>query len=206
MPTSISFSIPLKSACVPWCLENIIDKKVQNQALNRLEKLIDWIAMRLYSPYSTLYGAKKERVHFFSDNQAALYDCTKKGIAGLRLNEPLVPGADRRADRRYDFITLFHKRVFFDADLARMTVFGRAAYTDYVLITDGKNPDQVEIQEQEIERTPGIAPRLNQWTVDLNANQDARLHLQGANLALIESFYKAQNVAPVEQRIEEARA
>ena len=201
MASSVNFDIPVHSSWVPRCFERIIDKKVRGVALNCLEKFVDWLATCLYRPYSNLYRDKLERIHFFSDGLAKLYDLTKEGIAGIR-NQPIFP---QPGAFEFDFITLKGVRVFFNRVINHVTAFAREQFTDYVVVRDGPAPDQVVIHEQETARHVQVPPAVNEWTVDLNeVHLDLRVEVgeEGNIVRHNESSYLAEALPPaVEEEV-----
>ncbi len=164
---TIAITIPLHSRWVPSYLEKIIDKRVRDTALSCLEKLVDWIASRLYCPYRRLLDAKLERVHLFSDAKAKLYDCTEQGIAQVKTRPHLRAGEIPFRDD----IMFLGLKVVFPQPPGFELVFAREGFSDYVVVKDGENR-QIQILEQEIPRpeAPHHA-QVNRWRVNLQEVQ-----------------------------------
>jgi len=158
MTQAILHSLPVESRFIPSCLENIIDKKIQDVALNKLERLIHWICSWIYCPYQTLYQAKMARVHTFSDGAAKLFDATTQGIVKI----------DFEWDT--DFIAINHKKVLFNPKHNMEVRFSRKADTDFVVVRDDakRRAGWFEVSEQEISRPGNAKPMAKTWVVDTN--------------------------------------
>lgn len=158
MTQAVIASIPLSSPFVPNCLENLIDKKISGEALNIMQKLIDWICMWFYCPYNILYHKKVARIHTFTDGTAKLYDATKQGIAGIQYSW------------ENDYISLFDKRVYFNPNPQIQIIFSRQAFTNYVVVKDYdiRGANWFQIIEQETPRANNNAPMEKSWLVNAN--------------------------------------
>jgi hypothetical protein len=159
MTQAVVASIPVESPYVPGWMENIVDKKITGFALNWLETFVDWLCMKLYCPYSSLYNRKMARIHIFNDNIVRLFDATQGGVARIE------SGFD------WEFITLFQTRVYFafDPHNHRM-VFSRERKTNFVVIVDDphRRSGWVQIIYHEIAK-PGDPPPMEiRWEVNTN--------------------------------------
>lgn len=160
MTQAIQFTIPVHSKWVPNCMERLIDKQIGGVALSTLEKLIDWVMKRLYCPYQTLYKEKMGRIHYFSDKEAQLFDCTTDRIAGIRHPKEGVPPCD--------FITLREKKVYFHQNPRILTIFSKKAFTDYMIVKDApeRGAGWCKITEHETVRPEADKPEIHEWFVD----------------------------------------
>ncbi|MBS0625248.1 MAG: hypothetical protein JSS32_04290 [Verrucomicrobia bacterium] len=157
--------MPVSHHRIPPCLENILDKKIVKAAMTCLEKLVHILCTWLYRPYRTLFQAKSERIHFFSDGQAFLIDCTRNKIA--KIAEDHYLNLENLQDVvEKDRITLNGRRVLFSEDERINVRFARASYTDYVVVKDS-GPNRVEIEEQETVRAGQRKADKKSWFVDL---------------------------------------
>lgn len=207
MVQPVPFSIPVHSKWVPACLDRILDKKVAGAALSCLEKLVDWICSMIYGPYRTLYQAKLQRVHLFSDKLAKVIDCTMKGIAAIHVSKHVnLLGDINLVIHQLDFITLNNKKVYFHQNPAIETIFSRATFTDYVVVKDApqKGPSWIQIIEQETQRPRKDKPIVNEWFVD--TEQPVVFQLRLGRLALFnEPILLVEAAPPAEPRRAEPR-
>ena len=153
-PSAIA-ALPVESRFVPGCMESILDKKVAKTALNILERLIDWIASRIYCPYNNLYQAKLARIHRFSDT-TPLLDSTKQGIATI----------DR--DGGHDCINLHNNKVCFWPNPHTERVFSRSAYISYIVVQDDGRSGWYKITEHELARPGNERPMAKYWFINTN--------------------------------------
>ncbi len=208
MVQPVQFSIPVHSKWVPACLDRILDRKVAGAALSCLEKLVDWICSIICCPYRTLYQAKLQRFHLFSDKIAKLIDCTTRGIAAIHVSKKVnLLGDLNQVVHQLDYITLKNKKVYFHQNPAIEFTFSRAAFTDYVVVKDApqKGPSWIQIIEQETQRPRKNKPIVNEWFV--NTEQLVALQVRLGHLALfnepvllVEGAPAAAEPAPAEPR------
>lgn len=178
------------TVCCPY-LERILDKKVNDTALNCFEKFIHWLFNLCSSCYRNLYEFKRvveptlnraaktfnldpstASVHRFAD-KTLLFDFTKAQKAGARGEEVVFGG---RLINSMGGNGLGH--IF----------FAKKHFTDYVLLRDHPNePSKILLCEQEFRRPDAVQtePRRNVFTVDtsqvykiqINPFQVAEAHL-----------------------------
>lgn len=160
MTHAVVASLPVESRLVPGCLESLIDMKVRGAALNFLQQLIDYFCTWFYCPYHALYLAKMARVHPLQDASVKLYDATRQGVAGVD----------------HDFITIYNRRVYFDANPRIERVFSRRAHTDYITVRDAPSAGCFQIIVQDIPRPGNPRPMETSWTV--NATRLGAVHGQ----------------------------
>lgn len=154
---------------VPDYLTTIIDKKVQNLALNCLEQFMDWLCTLLWGTYDKMYHLKivmqrfghdiahPERVsiHTFKDGTAKLLDFTTHQGAGIRHSQELDVRT-RRPQDGLDFITMRQegsaesRRIFFSENIQIEITFSHAANTEYVVVENTQTAHRFRITEQEI--------------------------------------------------------
>ncbi len=143
---------------------NLIHKRLCKEALNPTERLRHHVFMRRIfnenhpiharpNLYSAFYHEKFARVHKI--NGSLFYDLTKVGAVRVSRSKPQMLG----------WKTMY---LYFADKMQNLDIFyfGKEYFTNFGLVLDGEQKDQIVIDELEVPRAAGAAPRENAFVVD----------------------------------------
>jgi hypothetical protein len=154
MTLGIVAQIPVSSQFVPAFLEDILNKRIANVALNILETVLDFILSWIYCPYNYLLQRKMERIHSFNDG-TPLYDCTIDGISAIQRKE------------RNGRLALLGTRVMFSLLQNLEREFSQRHRTEFVIVREDPShqPGRYQIAEQAQPFADTTRPMENIWSV-----------------------------------------
>jgi hypothetical protein len=170
-PSQSRLQLPPEELPLNSFFESIIEKKVNKQALNILETLVDVLCSYIYSPYNNRLNYKigqldvdeeldpvdpakpmatsAQKVHYFMDG-APLYDRTATQRAQVVAAKYFNISEDKEVLGE-DEIVIDGKPVVFDTRPNVKLLFGKNYGTDHVIVSDVKEfPELVFIFEREI--------------------------------------------------------
>lgn len=201
------------SAPLYGVFEKIIDKKVQQIALNIFERVMDFLCIHFYSSYNQRLDFRMkemdvkqvppvadedvpeaddqmtaEKIHLFMDG-APLYDRTGAGRVEIK-REKLFNLIENKKYEGEDQIFVDGKAVHFSAIPTQKLLFGKNYGTKEVFVADVKEcPELVMIYERETN------DQLKAWCVD--TTQPTKKITTGGQLTLSEQeIFIAQQIAP----------
>jgi hypothetical protein len=170
---------------IPSCLESIVDKKVNQVALNFFEMVADWLLSCLSSSYNTFFEIKTIlheigrpnhpiteetfKVHYFVDG-TPLYDITPGLHAKIDTKSVYNPTTQESSN--FEYIAIDNKKVLFTTS-SKVTLQFKKLTTKYLVVDDklsnsGEQADRFRssrITSCRIIEQP-LRNEKNEWTVD----------------------------------------
>lgn len=142
MALAIVESLPVHSPWVPSVLESIINKKVAEVALNKIEELIDWLFTWLYSRYTELYNDKRKRVHSYNVDAKEVL----KGVEPCLLFDRTREGQFSISDEFKNTILLGDYPVFFG--FSRLDNLPAIKELKWIIAENDSRPDYYRLVEK----------------------------------------------------------